>query len=331
MATSNFYILVKTTHRTRNILNDFFYNSKSNHLGKVLFVQLLLFGVLCYKAENELPINFFTFPIGYPRSVCTAIFLLANTNAYNTLLSAALAGVTIDEPIDGKDIWPALSHNLNSPRNDVLCHLDDTDGYQSYINGDYKYVNGTTYDGIYDHWMDYVSKSEKHPSFDNYGESVMNSSVGQVLAKYSLSNLNALAIEKHRQGSIITCNNVPIPTDRQFQCYPLESPSLFNIVDDPCERRNIALLRPVTLRMMEDEVNKLRLKSQPIRNKPSDERSHPEYFDNTWTWWFDELGISDYEENDASVMVTVTCKSILVSGAALVVLSSNVFRLLRIL
>ncbi len=137
--------------------------------------------------------------------------------------------------------------------------------------------------------MDYVDQTEKHPSFDRYGESIMNSMVGQALANYTITNVNAIAIEKHRQSSVITCNNVPIPTDKQFQCHPLESPCLFNIVDDPCERRNIAPLRPVTLRMMEDEVNKLRSKSKPIRNQPSDERSNPANFGNTWTWWYDKL------------------------------------------
>lgn len=213
-----------------------------------------------------------------------------------------MAGVTIDRPIDGENIWPALSDNLNSPRNDVLLHLDDVLGWQSYINGDYKYVNGTTSNGSYDHWMDYIDKSEAHSMFQNYGESIINSSVGQALSRYSLSNLSALSIETHRQRSRISCNDVQIPTEPQFQCFPLESPCLFNITEDPCERRNIALLRPVTLDMMESEVNKLRLKSLPPRNKPVDERSNPANFNGTWTWWFDELGIPDYEENKATCM-----------------------------
>lgn len=234
-----------------------------------------------------------------------------------------MAGINIDKQLDGKDIWSALSYNINSPRNDVLCHLDDTAGYQSYINGDYKYVNGTTYNGQYDRWMDYVDKTEMHHSFVNYGESVMNSTVGQVLRQFTTSGINPLTIENHRKSSIVTCNNVPIPTDKQFQCHPLESPCLFNIVDDPCERRNIAPLRPVTLRMMEDEVNKLRLRSQPIRNKPSDERSNPAHFGNTWTWWYDELGIPDYEQSDATGMGA--CSRIL-GSAILVVVLVNVFR-----
>lgn len=217
-----------------------------------------------------------------------------------TFSLAALAGVAIDTPIDGRNIWPALSHSLNSPRNNVLLHLDDVSGFQSYINGDYKYVNGTTFDGSYDRWMDNIDKSEIHSMFHSYGASIMNSPVGLALAPYSLTNLTAFAIETHRQSSIITCNNVPIPTEKQFQCFPLEKPCLFNITDDPCERRNIAVLRPVTLDMMASEVNEFRLKSQPIRKKPFDERSNPGSFNNTWTWWFDELGIPDHEKNMAA-------------------------------
>lgn len=221
-----------------------------------------------------------------------------------SFLIAALAGVNINEPIDGKNIWPALSYNLDSPRHDALLHLDDSPGYgyQSYIYGDFKYVNGTTYNGDYDIWMDYVDETERHPFFDNYGELIMNSTVGQALAQYSSSNLNPLTIEKHRQDSIITCNNIPIPIDHQFLCRPLESPCLFNIIEDPCERKNIAPLRPVTVDIMEVELNALRLKALPFRNKPSDVRSDPANFDDTWTWWFDELGIPDHEESKASVM-----------------------------
>lgn len=221
-------------------------------------------------------------------------------------LLAALAGVSINVPIDGKNIWAALSDNKNNPRKDALLHLEYSDGlqsylhdfgYQSYINGDYKYVNGTTYNGTYDRWMDYVDKNEKHPSFQNYGESIINSPVGQALAKYSSSKLSPSVIEKHRREALITCNNVPIPTEREFQCFPMESPCLFNIVEDPCERRNIASLKPYTLKMLENEVNKLRLKSPPIRNKPGEARSNPGKFDNTWTWWYDELNVTDFKEN----------------------------------
>lgn len=212
----------------------------------------------------------------------------------------------IKAPLDGKNIWAALSENKNNPRKDALLHLEYADGlqsylhdfgYQSYISGDYKYVNGTTYNGTYDRWFDYIDKTEKHPSFQKYGESIMNSPVGQALAKYSTRNLCSSVIEKHRRDAIITCNNVPIPTEKKFQCFPMESPCLFNIVEDPCERRNIASLKPYTLRMLENEVYKLRLKSPEVRNKPGDPRSNPGNFDNTWTWWYDELGVRDFKEN----------------------------------
>lgn len=204
-----------------------------------------------------------------------------------------------------------MSDNKDSPRHDALLQLDYADGlqaynhdfgYQSYIKGDYKYVNGTSYNGDYDRWMDYVDKNEKHPSFQSYGQSIIDSAVGQSLGKYSLSKLSPYDIEKNRRKALITCNDVPIPTEKQFQCFPIEAPCLFNIVEDPCERRNIASLRPSTLRMLGSEVNKFRLKSPPVRNKPGDPRSNPGNFDNTWTWWFDELGIPDFKEN------TLPCK-----------------------
>lgn len=227
---------------------------------------------------------------------------------------ANLAGVTVESTsVDGKDIWPALSYTLNSPRENVLCHLDYVYGIKSYIRGDYKYVNGTTDDGIYDRWMDNIDENETHQSFAKYGESILNSTVGQALARYSLSELNPLAIDRRRQGSVITCNDVLMPIESQFQCRPLESPCLFNIIDDPCERKNIALLRPVMLRSMEMEINKYERTAKAVRNKPSDERANPANFDNTWTWWFDELGIPDHKENSASCSSLVSSVFVIVS------------------
>lgn len=133
--------------------------------------------------------------------------------------------------------------------------------------------------------MDYIDKTEKHPSFARYGESIINSPAGQALSKYSLSKLSASSIEKLRRKALITCNNVPIPTEKRQQCFPLEGPCLFNIVKDPCERRNIATEQPFKLLKMAYEVNQLWSQSPPVRNKPGDPVSNPGNFNNTWTWW----------------------------------------------
>lgn len=207
-------------------------------------------------------------------------------------------------PIDGKDIWDTLSDNRHNPRKDALLHLDYADGlqgynndfgYQSYISGNYKYVNGSTYNGTYDRWMDYVDKTEQHPSFKRYGQSIIKSTVGRILAQYS--KLKASAIEESRQKAVITCNNIPIPTEKKYQCFPVESPCLFNIVEDPCERRNIASEQPLILRILANEVIKMRLRSPTVRNKIGEARSNPGNFNNTWTWWYDELGLPDFVEN----------------------------------
>lgn len=165
--------------------------------------------------------------------------------------------------------------------------------------------------------MDNIDLTENHPTFQNYGVTIINSSVGQAVHRYSLSNLSALAIERNRQNSIIQCNIALVPAE--IQCFPLESPCLFNLTDDPCERRNIAALRPVILNMMANEINKLRVKSQPVRNRPSDLRSNPANFNNTWTWWFDELGIPDYEENATSGINIKTLSTVM-----LIVVLSNI-------
>lgn len=94
---------------------------------------------------------------------------------------AHLAGVSVDESIDGHNIWSALSLDVDSLRTDVLGHLDDSIGYSAYIKGHWKYVNGSTYGGQFDDWLNAVDDTETHSSFENYGKSVLQSEAGRAL------------------------------------------------------------------------------------------------------------------------------------------------------
>lgn len=109
-----------------------------------------------------------------------------------------------------------------------------------------------------------------------------------------------------RASSIVSCN--VRSHEVHEECNPLRAPCLFDIVADPCERRNLAAKRSGVVTLMEDAVDRFRRTALPPRNRPSDRRSNPAYFNNTWTWWYDELGLNDSEavriKNAASLTFT---------------------------
>lgn len=62
--------------------------------------------------------------------------------------------------------------------------------------------------------------------------------------------LSADVVETLRRGAMLTCSQTPL------ECRPREAACLFNIREDPCERRNMADLRPDILSHMEDLLSR---------------------------------------------------------------------------
>lgn len=206
---------------------------------------------------------------------------------------AGIAGVPLTRPVDGHDIWPALSQASQSPRKDVLLNLDPLEPYTSLIRNQWKYLSGTTIKGIYDgHLWENFTRSEQHDSFKIYGKSVIASDVGLALAPFSSSTIyktprpiSAFEVERLRKQAQLKCERWPaLPL---YECKPLQSACLFNIELDPCERYNFAQLRPDIMKVMEEQVKMFEGRAQAPRNMPGDERSNPKYFNNTWSPWIE--------------------------------------------
>lgn len=216
---------------------------------------------------------------------------------------AHLAGVKVQRPIDGHNIWPALSWNTASPRSQVLCSLDEVSGYSALVRDDWKLVNGSTSAGAYDTWLtEQPDAAERPAEATAYGERILRSAVGRALLPYSFSltaghgvPLTADHVEQLRTGSVVGCRDIPVPAAGDtHECKPLQAPCLFNVVEDPCERRNVAGTRPEVLQAMQLAMEGFRRSAVCLRNRPSEERSNPAYFNGSWTWWYDELGLPDH-------------------------------------
>lgn len=215
---------------------------------------------------------------------------------------AKITGVSIDHSIDGKNVWNALSDDLENPRRELLVHYDQVTPYKAYVADNYKLVSGTTSEGAYDGWLSKpIESAEQNTTFGaHYSDAILSSRAGQILKKYSktqVRNGNGFIsndeIEEIRLKARVTCNGHEPPANNSDQaCNPLASPCLFDILDDPCETKNLAKQFPEIVKRLEATLDYYSHVAQPSRKRPSDPRSDPANFGGVWTWWYDELNIT---------------------------------------
>lgn len=221
---------------------------------------------------------------------------------------AKIGGVSLDGGVDGKNVWRALSEDRDSPRWNVLAHYDQDTPYASLIDGHFKYISGTTLNGIYDTWLSSNDTDEFDESFKkNYPLEILSSNAGKSLRRFLLPANKVTALEneilKLREDATITCKGKdPYRADQPAteKCNPLNAPCLFDLWHDPCETTNLAGAKPHLLAHLKAKADHYAQTALPTRNRPSDPRANPAQFNGTWTWWYDELGIEDNEQHAGS-------------------------------
>lgn len=197
-----------------------------------------------------------------------------------------LAGVVHNksEKLDGHNIWSTLSNNQPAIRTEILHNIDPIIGYSSYYRDGWKYVNGTTSNGIHDTWLGDMPQ-ENSPESLNYSQLVMNSDVWLALNPFSLKNLQTTDLEKLISQTKIECGQ---RIQNSTNCYPLKAPCLFYLKEDPCEMSNIAHLEPNTMKDIEKRLNELQDSAVTPGNVPVDLNADPALNNFLWTWWLDK-------------------------------------------
>lgn len=204
---------------------------------------------------------------------------------------AKLAEIKLPHQIglDGLDVWDAVSNqDGHSPRVDILHNADPIYDYTSYMWHHFKYVQGTV-DPYYDNWFGEIPRHE-NPKPHLYSSQVLNSSAWKAVAKHRKTPLKVSDISRLRGEASVTCpaQQWDLPNG---PCYPKESPCLFNVHDDPCERFNLADHFPVLLSLVEDRMDVAKEKAIYPRNQQRDPRSDPGMNYGVWTYWLDYLGV----------------------------------------
>ncbi|KAJ8670681.1 hypothetical protein QAD02_001940 [Eretmocerus hayati] len=176
--------------------------------------------------------------------------------------------------IDGLDVWDALVEDKQSPRKTVLHNIDNDRGVAAITMNGWKLMKGTTYGGNWDQWYG--------PSGRDYAYNVM-SVVGDCPVAKALVNLgrgldSANALELRKQATV----ECQASGNTATTCLPLRSPCLINVVDDPCERRNLAAEYPDIVRQLEEELSKFNSTVVPPGNLPWDNKGNPALWNHTW-------------------------------------------------
>ncbi|GAB0100714.1 hypothetical protein DMENIID0001_167970 [Sergentomyia squamirostris] len=209
--------------------------------------------------------------------------LIHNSDWLPTFL--AMAGIRPVRNLDGFNIWPTLQKGLPTPRQTIIHNIDPIDGYSSFTNKGWKFINGTTLNGTYDGWLWSRSKYS-NPLANKYPELVMASDTWKSLSPFALRQLTPGGINKIRKNARVICQpKIPF----SIGCNPLFGPCLFKIIDDPCELNNLITTFPMQAYLMKVMLNKEKANIVYPINRPSDyEACNPDLYNGTFTWWLDQ-------------------------------------------
>ncbi|XP_014280413.1 arylsulfatase B [Halyomorpha halys] len=211
--------------------------------------------------------------------------------------------------IDGYDMWEAISENKDSPRKEFLYNIDDVaNPYGALRKGDWKYVTGSATGERNNGWYGEIGRgldigydtreillSKTGVAISSY---IIKKQIQQKIKKSPFMNnvedekeekewilLNESTMLKLRQEAEVICNS----NHTEVECNPLREPCLFNVVDDPCEKANLAHEYPHMLHSLEKTLQRYRKSMIKARNVDSDSRADPELWNNTWACWYDEI------------------------------------------
>nr|UNO37547.1 sulf4 [Psylliodes attenuatus] len=214
---------------------------------------------------------------------------------------AGLDNAQIPKNIDGQDMWESISEDKESPRTELVYNIDDTKRWGAIRQGDWKYSFGST-GKERDTWF---GNDGKKPEYIYDINQVLTSKTATAFAglityqqikdknskrrrRRELKIIDKNDIETLRMQATVTCG--PFNFEDQLEenkCNLLQSPCLFNIREDPCERVNLASTRPNIVRNLEQLLLDYRKNIIPALNKPRDPNSNPVNWNNTWTNWRD--------------------------------------------
>ncbi|XP_044260600.1 arylsulfatase B-like [Tribolium madens] len=181
--------------------------------------------------------------------------LIHITDWLPTLFSAAGGDVAQLGKIDGIDQWDALSNNNPSNRSEILVNIDEVDNNFAIIWDKFKLLQGSYNEGLFDQYYGESGREPENPT-PNPNETTVDLSWCR------------------------TPNQTPI-----LNC---TGGCLFDLDKDPCETTNIIDSEPEIAKQLYEKIEKFWKELVPQRNKDTDPKSDPIFYNNTWCTWLED-------------------------------------------
>ncbi|KAM7296263.1 arylsulfatase B-like [Ixodes scapularis] len=203
--------------------------------------------------------------------------LMHITDWLPTLYSAAGGNLSALGNTDGKDMWEALSQDLESPRHEILINIDPTGNNSALIVGRRKVVLGTFQGGQHDLRMKAPGGSRP---VDGLDKMMLSSRTGKVLKDFY--NVRQLRVRPNwRNETVVRCDQYA-PRDNFVAASP---PYYFDLEHDPCELNNLAASNVTDLKELIKKIEEYGKGMVPPANKPLDPRGLPQNNHGLWGPW----------------------------------------------
>ncbi|XP_064214439.1 arylsulfatase B isoform X2 [Tribolium castaneum] len=172
-----------------------------------------------------------------------------------TLYSAAGGDVAHLGQIDGIDQWDALTNNNPSNRTEILINIDEVDENFAIIRDKFKLIQGSYHEGTFDQYYGDSGRGPENPTPN---------------PNHTTTDLSWCRAPD--QTPILNCTK---------GC-------LFDLDKDPCETTNIIESEPEIANQLYEKIAQFWKELVPQRNKDTDPKSDPIFYNNTWCTWLED-------------------------------------------
>ncbi|XP_012262238.2 arylsulfatase B-like [Athalia rosae] len=210
--------------------------------------------------------------------------LIHMTDWLPTLYAAAGGNLRDLGDLDGVNQWPALSEGRAGTRHTMLLNIDEVSGTEAAIQGRFKLLRGSYSRGYYD---GYHGESGRYLENLPYNTTlVLGSTVSKSITTYlggPVTQPSAMVVLRLKAS--VECSGYSGQLRRGNFDACNETECLFDIVNDPCETKNIAkdYQKMVTQLDLFLEQHGNVLTKQALM--PVDWHADPRSFNGTWEPW----------------------------------------------
>ncbi|XP_076379038.1 arylsulfatase B [Megalopta genalis] len=222
-----------------------------------------------------------------------------------TLYSAAGGDLKDLGEIDGIDQWQIISEGYGHGRDTLLLNIDEVFKTEGAIYSRFKLIRGSIENGYYD---GYYGDSGRTLDVLPYSDLVLKCSVSEVIMQHLGGPVTqpSTMLQLRHDATTPHCR----PNSTYFRRYPYTTCNvtecLFDIINDPCETKNIAEAYPRIARDLDLYLEKYGHILVRQTKVPVDWLADPRRWNNTWEPWMNS-GATVYIPNAAAMLGNLVC------------------------